>query len=283
MPEQHRANYGGADIWAAANRSSQPRCAALWQPSFLSLHCHKQGLHSSFRCGFPFLSRINTICNNMDIINHNNNKTSIFKWRKPAHLVTRLCSNLVCVCVCCRFLCWLKSNIMLLMYFYILASVSRHNIQQQHCRCRSGELCWHGWCQDFKGEWGEVDDMSRLIIRLIAVPARLIVNNLFPDPRLSHIMRAHNRLESRYSNSSGGSYDEDKSECTFCSQWKMWFSWSGECGTHRLGWSREDGDQHGAIYNAWAVHCCLGLLKGFCENWHWNKSSGAQGPPHCCQ
>ena len=25
-------------------------------------------------------------------------------------------------------------------------------------------------------------------------------------------MRAHNRLESRYSNSSGGSYDEDKSE-----------------------------------------------------------------------
>nr|XP_019944019.1 PREDICTED: protein furry homolog isoform X1 [Paralichthys olivaceus] len=45
----------------------------------------------------------------------------------------------------------------------------------------------------------------------------------FPDPddtknvkenedRLSHIMRAHNRLESRYSNSSGGSYDDDKSE-----------------------------------------------------------------------
>uniref|UniRef100_A0A673C866 Furry homolog a (Drosophila) n=1 Tax=Sphaeramia orbicularis TaxID=375764 RepID=A0A673C866_9TELE len=30
--------------------------------------------------------------------------------------------------------------------------------------------------------------------------------------KLSHIMRAHNRLESRYSNSSGGSYDEDKSE-----------------------------------------------------------------------
>uniref|UniRef100_A0A665VNY5 Furry homolog a (Drosophila) n=1 Tax=Echeneis naucrates TaxID=173247 RepID=A0A665VNY5_ECHNA len=30
--------------------------------------------------------------------------------------------------------------------------------------------------------------------------------------RLSHIMRAHNRLESRYSNSSGGSYDDEKSE-----------------------------------------------------------------------
>ena len=36
----------------------------------------------------------------------------------------------------------------------------------------------------------------------------------FCDPhRLSHIKRAHNRLESRYSNSSGGSYDEEKSEC----------------------------------------------------------------------
>ncbi|XP_062241737.1 protein furry homolog isoform X4 [Platichthys flesus] len=45
----------------------------------------------------------------------------------------------------------------------------------------------------------------------------------FPDPddnktikdnedRLGHKMRAHNRLESRYSNSSGGSYDDDKSE-----------------------------------------------------------------------
>ncbi|TNN86582.1 Protein furry [Liparis tanakae] len=32
------------------------------------------------------------------------------------------------------------------------------------------------------------------------------------EERLSHIMKAHNRLESRYSNSSGGSYDEDKSE-----------------------------------------------------------------------
>ncbi|XP_035478358.2 protein furry homolog isoform X3 [Scophthalmus maximus] len=30
--------------------------------------------------------------------------------------------------------------------------------------------------------------------------------------RLSHMMRAHNRLESRYSNSSGGSYDDDKGE-----------------------------------------------------------------------
>ncbi|CAM9154197.1 unnamed protein product [Lampetra planeri] len=30
------------------------------------------------------------------------------------------------------------------------------------------------------------------------------------EERLSHIMRAHNRLESRYSNSSGGSYDEDR-------------------------------------------------------------------------
>uniref|UniRef100_A0A8D3BRA8 FRY microtubule binding protein n=1 Tax=Scophthalmus maximus TaxID=52904 RepID=A0A8D3BRA8_SCOMX len=33
-----------------------------------------------------------------------------------------------------------------------------------------------------------------------------------PDFRLSHMMRAHNRLESRYSNSSGGSYDDDKGE-----------------------------------------------------------------------
>uniref|UniRef100_A0A3Q4BKZ5 Uncharacterized protein n=1 Tax=Mola mola TaxID=94237 RepID=A0A3Q4BKZ5_MOLML len=33
------------------------------------------------------------------------------------------------------------------------------------------------------------------------------------EERLSYIIRAHNRLESRYSNSSGGSYDEDKSEC----------------------------------------------------------------------
>jgi len=30
--------------------------------------------------------------------------------------------------------------------------------------------------------------------------------------RLSNAARAHNRLESRYSNSSGGSYDEEKSE-----------------------------------------------------------------------
>ncbi|MEQ2264974.1 hypothetical protein XENORESO_000577 [Xenotaenia resolanae] len=32
------------------------------------------------------------------------------------------------------------------------------------------------------------------------------------EERLGHIMRAHNRLESRYSNSSGGSYDEERSE-----------------------------------------------------------------------
>ncbi|XP_061575672.1 protein furry homolog isoform X2 [Cololabis saira] len=32
------------------------------------------------------------------------------------------------------------------------------------------------------------------------------------EERLSHIMRAHHRLESRYSNSSGGSYDEEKSD-----------------------------------------------------------------------
>ncbi|XP_077396722.1 protein furry homolog isoform X3 [Festucalex cinctus] len=32
------------------------------------------------------------------------------------------------------------------------------------------------------------------------------------DDRLSHVKRAHHRLESRYSNSSGGSYDEDKCE-----------------------------------------------------------------------
>ncbi|CAL8352659.1 unnamed protein product [Lota lota] len=32
------------------------------------------------------------------------------------------------------------------------------------------------------------------------------------EERLSHVKRAHNRLESRYSNSSGGSYDEEKSD-----------------------------------------------------------------------
>ncbi|XP_032401098.1 protein furry homolog isoform X4 [Xiphophorus hellerii] len=32
------------------------------------------------------------------------------------------------------------------------------------------------------------------------------------EERLGHIMRAHSRLESRYSNSSGGSYDEEKNE-----------------------------------------------------------------------
>uniref|UniRef100_A0A8C6KUG6 FRY microtubule binding protein n=1 Tax=Nothobranchius furzeri TaxID=105023 RepID=A0A8C6KUG6_NOTFU len=36
--------------------------------------------------------------------------------------------------------------------------------------------------------------------------------NKINEERVSHLMRAHNRLESRYSNSSGGSYDEDKSE-----------------------------------------------------------------------
>lgn len=62
------------------------------------------------------------------------------------------------------------------------------------------------------------------------------MNNLSADPRLSHIMRAHNRLESRYSNSSGGSYDEDKSEwwyfffvvVFFFPSEKCGFSWSGE-------------------------------------------------------
>lgn len=38
---------------------------------------------------------------------------------------------------------------------------------------------------------------------------------MFSNLRLSHIMRAHNRLESRYSNSSGGSYDEEKSKRFF--------------------------------------------------------------------
>lgn len=38
----------------------------------------------------------------------------------------------------------------------------------------------------------------------------MCVSNL----RLGH-MRAHSRLESRYSSSSGGSYDEDKSEYLF--------------------------------------------------------------------
>ena len=41
-------------------------------------------------------------------------------------------------------------------------------------------------------------------------------------------MRAHNRLESRYSNSSGGSYDDDKSECVSVSR-------PGERGIHRPG------------------------------------------------
>ena len=57
VPEQHHANYGGADIWVATNGSGQPGGAALWQPSFLSFHRHEpQSLHGSFRYTLTTLS-----------------------------------------------------------------------------------------------------------------------------------------------------------------------------------------------------------------------------------
>uniref|UniRef100_A0A7N6ACI3 Furry homolog a (Drosophila) n=1 Tax=Anabas testudineus TaxID=64144 RepID=A0A7N6ACI3_ANATE len=40
--------------------------------------------------------------------------------------------------------------------------------------------------------------------------------------KFSHLMRAHNRLESRYSNSSGGSYDDGKSECEPLTPYADW-------------------------------------------------------------
>lgn len=127
---------------------------------------------------------------------------------------------------------------------HLFSSISRHHIQQQHCDRGAGALPWHRWRQDFKGERGEVHNISRLIIRLITVSAGPVVTNLSADPRLSHIMRAHNRLESRYSNSSGGSYDEDKSEWwslylfIFPSQWKeMWVFFFMVCRALELtGW-----------------------------------------------
>ena len=36
---------------------------------------------------------------------------------------------------------------------------------------------------------------------------------VYLSSRFSNMIQAHSRLESRYSNSSGGSYDEEKSEC----------------------------------------------------------------------
>lgn len=173
-----------------------------------------------------------------------------------------------------------------------MLSISRHYVQQQHCGCGPGALPWHWWRQDFKGEWGEVHNISRLIIRLITVRAGPMVNNLSADPRLSHIMRAHNRLESRYSNSSGGSYDEDKSEW-----WYLFFfvvvvfllpvknvAFHGlvSSGAKRLSLrgkmvtSVVPFIMHGQCRVAW------GSWKGFCENWHRNKSSQAWGPQHCC-
>lgn len=125
--------------------------------------------------------------------------------------MANLHSSLVCLCAYEK-IC--QSNTSLLIYFSVL-SISRHHIQQQHCGRGPGALPRHWWRQDFKGERGEVHNISQLIIRLITVSAGPVVSNLSADPRLSHIMRAHNRLESRYSNSSGGSYDEDKSEWCF--------------------------------------------------------------------
>lgn len=149
----------------------------------------------------------------------------------------------------------------------MVSSISRHHVQQQHCGRGPGALPRHRRRQDYQGERGEVHNISRLIIRLITVSAGPATSNLSADPRLSHIMRAHNRLESRYSSSSGGSYDEDKSEW-----WSLYLfvapcekyrggSWSAE------GWSSQaeleewDGDQCGTIYNAWAVSSFPEALK----------------------
>lgn len=49
LPKQHNANHGGVVIWAATNGSRQPCGATLWQPSFLSFHCHKQSFCGGFR------------------------------------------------------------------------------------------------------------------------------------------------------------------------------------------------------------------------------------------
>lgn len=57
---------------------------------------------------------------------------------------------------------------------------------------------------------GKNDIISKLLIEQIPIHIKMKI--FLSDPRLSHMMRAHNRLESRYSNSSGGSYDEEKSE-----------------------------------------------------------------------
>lgn len=153
--------------------------------------------------------------------------------------------------------------------------ISRHHIKQQYCCCRPRKLHWYRWYQDFKGEWGEVQwaKMS-LIVWLIW---HSVINTLpyyqkifFCDFRLTHIIRAHNRLESRYSNSSGGSYDEDKSE-----YFSVPSTWERKCGCNGFDEYRiyslvggYIGNQPCASDNLWAVQSDLGLFKRLCENWH---------------
>uniref|UniRef100_A0A8C1XBJ5 Furry homolog a (Drosophila) n=1 Tax=Cyprinus carpio TaxID=7962 RepID=A0A8C1XBJ5_CYPCA len=53
---------------------------------------------------------------------------------------------------------------------------------------------------------------SKITTTTSGMHAREFVCRYSTDQKLSNILRAHNRLESRYSSSSGGSYDEEKSE-----------------------------------------------------------------------
>lgn len=75
----------------------------------------------------------------------------------------------------------------------------------------------------------------------------------FSIPRLGR-MRAHNRLESRYSSSSGGSYDEDKSEYLYETHKKngagviFWWVWNKQAKIGVCG-----GNQDSVTGNAWAV------------------------------
>lgn len=79
------------------------------------------------------------------------------------------------------------------------------------------------------------------------------------DLRQSHRARAHNRLESRYSNSSGGSYDEDKSECISVLD-TLRSSRRGLVSVEYTGW-------FGMVSLLMHEQCGVawGFLKGFCE------------------
>lgn len=82
------------------------------------------------------------------------------------------------------------------------------------------------------------------------------------------MMRTHNRLESRYSNSSGGSYDEEKSKCytvlksginyVFVMIWLVWKTRSG------LESKKEVSMEPLRMNEPYVV--CLRLLKGFYDS-----------------